>query len=161
VLTLAKMSAKEARALKIGAQERDCYVRVDVAKFNLGKKPETVWLKINGVQLPNGEDVGAPERWYPPSEHAEVSLPAMQQVLNILSGEPAPGEQYTVDQRAKDRWAGTVLIRELGQTDSQAKKTLAVWAKSGMLAETTYVRPNRNRARGLSVDISKLPVHDC
>jgi hypothetical protein len=155
-VTLSKMTAKEARAHKVSARERDDYVRIDVAKFNLGRKPEPVWLKLNSVTLPNSEEVGAPERWYPPSGSVETAAPATRRILDILSGGPFPGEQYTLNSRSKDRWAGHLLIKELGLVKKQAQRTLAAWSAAGLLVETTYTRPNRNEASGLRVDACKL-----
>jgi hypothetical protein len=78
-------------------------------------------------------------------------------VLDKLRGEPSEGEQYTLKAAAKERWAGKVIIDQLGRTEKQAKAMLSAWVKDGMLIETTYIRPsNRNEAKGLRVDENKI-----
>jgi hypothetical protein len=158
-LTLTKITPREARRFGIKSQrEQQRYVHIALAKGNMSMgADETLWIRLTSVLLPNKDDVQVAERWEPPSDAVEVPAAEAVRVLEILSGAPSVGEQYTLDYRSKDRWAGKVLVDVLGHTEKQAKKTLQGWQVSGQIIETQYVRrSNRKPATGLRVERDKL-----
>jgi hypothetical protein len=157
-VSVARMTEEEAEKLGIEPRERRSYIRVDNAKLNLAKEPDEVtWMKLHSIVLPNGDDVQTVGKWDPPSPWDGVPWSLVIRVLDKLRGEPSEGEQYSLNQRSKDRWAGKVVIDELGRTEKQAKTMLRAWEKNELLVETTYIRPgNRNEAKGLRVDENKV-----
>ena len=79
-------------------------------------------------------------------------------ILDIIGAGKAE-EQFTLRNTSADksRWAGQVIMDEIGQTEGQAKAMLATWVKSGLLQETKYhsVIQRRNR-NGCIVDLAKV-----
>jgi hypothetical protein len=157
-ISVARMSKEEANDLGVSEEDRRLYVRTDNAKLNVALPPtETTWLKLVSVPLPNGDHVQTVERWELPSVWDGIPMSLIIRVIDRLSGEPLPGEQYTLDCRSKDRWAGNVLIEELGLTVEQAKRILRAWKDSGLLVDTDYVQPKRRHpAKGLKLDQTKI-----
>lgn len=163
--TLAAMSKEDASKLGVQDEHRRQYIRLDNAKANMAPPADRAeWFKLVGIPLsngdaeyPDGDYVQSVEPWQPPSPWEGIPWSLVVRVLEILSGEPSIGEQYTLDTRSKERWAGNVLLTELGQTEGQARAMLKAWQESGVISETEYVRPtNRKPAKGLMVDPSKV-----
>jgi hypothetical protein len=92
-------------------------------------------------------------------QDAERIAAPKPRVLDLLSRGPALGEHYTLNTRSRGRWAGYVLIKELGISTGQARKTPASWAADGVLVPTSYRRRSTRNyyiASGLRVDASEV-----
>jgi hypothetical protein len=158
-VSLSTMTDREADKLGIEDTDRRFHVRVDNAKLNLAPPPDhAVWIKLNNIELPNGDRVQAVSRWEPPSMWEGVPMATVVRILDIIGAGKAE-EQFTLRNTSADksRWAGQVIMDEIGQTEGQAKAMLATWVKSGLLQETKYhsaiQRRNRN---GCIVDLAKV-----
>lgn len=165
-VTLTTMSAEEAQKLGIGEKDRWQYVRVDNAKLNLAPPPDSaVWLHLEGVDLDNAtegheaDNVQSVKRWEPPSLWAETTSKDLNSALDLIASGPEPGMLYTASRRSGGlRWAGQVLVRELGVTEGQAAQMISTWLKSGLLTEVRFDHPKtRKEASGLRVNDGLRP----
>jgi hypothetical protein len=151
-LSLASMSEDEAKRLGVDIDDRWRYVRVDNAKLNLAPPPEsTLWLKLIGEDLGNAAN-GRPsdreqavERWKPPTAWAGMPWSMVMRVIDKIDAGPGDGEFYTPSPRAKDRWAGVVLVDDACKTEAQAKAILKEWMANGVLEEGQYFSPKQRK----------------
>lgn len=147
-LSLAPMSEDDAKRLGVEADDRWRFVRVDNAKLNLAPPPEdTTWLRLIGADIENAaggrpaDVVQSVERWDPPSPWDGMPWTMIVRVLEKIDAGPTPGEFYSLQPQAKDRWAGRVLMEDACKTDGQAKIILKQWKTSGVLEEGQYASP--------------------
>lgn len=159
-VTLTTMSAEEAQRLSVTEKDRWQYVRVDSAKLNLAPPPEhAVWLHLTSVDLENGADgresdnVQTVMRWEPPSAFEGMTSPAVVRVLERLRNGPGNNEQFYLTGGTTGRWAGLVIMAETGKTESEAKRIIAVWKRSGLIKATKYDSAvDRKERSGMEVD---------
>jgi len=153
--TLMPMTQEEAAAIGIEEADRHLYVRYDDAKANQSlKSGRARWFQKQSVTLANGDDehpadeVGALMPWNPPGMLDGVSLHSINAVLDridagLLDAHGAPlGSRYTASARGgtkeSGRWAGCVLIDQLGMKEAQASALVKTWIKNGVLVEKPY-----------------------
>ncbi|MBO9407644.1 AAA family ATPase [Shimia sp. R9_1] len=98
VRQLARMTSAEAANFAIPAEEAFKYIRVDNGKANLAPAAKAVWRKIepmglgNGTpQYPDGDSVGVPVDWSPPTPMVEtVTASELQLVQAAIDKAPNP-----------------------------------------------------------------------
>lgn len=173
--TLMPMTQDEAAAMGIDEAERNLYVRYDDAKANQSlKSGKARWFQKQSVVLSNGDEthpadeVGALLPWSPPGMLDGISLHSLNGALDrieggLLDAHGAPtGVRYTASTRggSKDsgRWAGFVLVNQLGMKEAQAGALIKAWVKSGVLVEQDYQDPVRREPRkGVFAPQNKRP----
>jgi AAA domain len=156
VKTATKMSEKDADQFKVGERDRKLLVRLDDAKLNIAPPAEeAIWFKLVGVDIgnpsedyPKGDNVQTVERWYPPPPAAGLTKTKVAEIFDELRAGPGDGEFYSPDQRAKERWAGIVIIEETGKSEAEARRLLRDWIKNGVLIEGEYTSPRLRKKRG-------------
>ncbi|HVA91055.1 MAG TPA: hypothetical protein VNL71_14575, partial [Chloroflexota bacterium] len=131
----------------------------DGAKSNYAKIEAAEWFERVEITLANGDGVAVAWPWKPPSVFQDTTGAGLNAALDRISQGPEPGIRFAASrQGGATRWAGNVLISELGVNDKQAKAMLSQWLKSGLLYEEEYTDPWRKTAKGVSVDDSKRPT---
>ena len=161
-VTLATMSQDEAKGYGIEDKDRWRYIRADNAKLNLAPPPDAAtWLELQGIDLGNGTDqhdadqVQTVTRWVPPSAFDGIPTPTVIRILDDLEAGPGNGEQYYLTGGVSDRWAGHVIMRHTSKNEAQAKKILAAWKASGLVAHSRYHSPEkRKEVAGITVNMS-------
>ena len=160
--TLMPMTQDEAATLGIDEGERNLYVRYDDAKANQSlKSGKARWFQKQSVTLTNGDEnhpadeVGALIPWSPPGMLDGISIHAINAALDSIDGgivdaHGVPtGSRYTYSTKGgtkeSGRWAGCVLINQLGMKEGQAGALLKTWMKNGVVVEDTYRDPNRRK----------------
>lgn len=166
VLTLNVMSKEEAKTFGIAEERRRTYFRLDGAKSNYAPIEDAEWFERQEIRLDNGTDdepadgVAVAWPWKPPSTFADATADQINHALDIIDTPPA-GWLYAAGAGAGSnsaRWVGTVLIRELGCSEEQAKAMIKAWLRSGLLQEEEYHdTEQRKKKRGVRVNASKRP----
>ncbi len=141
LVTLTSMSAEEAEQFGIPPEERRRHFRIDGAKSNYAVAQEAEWWKLAGYVLKNGEEVAACRPWTPPSMFDGLSMADCVEVLDSLNRGHPSGLRWGYDSRAKDQWAGALLV-EKGRPKEQAKSILHAW-KEGQTIETGSAESSR------------------
>ena len=165
---LSPMTSEEAEEFALPAGERWRFVRLDDAKANLAPRATAArWYRLGTVALgnateayPEGDHVAAVTAWTPPSPLADLSPADCNQALDELAAGPGGGLAYLAkpSSKAPHRWGGRVLTR-FGLTDAQAARVLALWLRSGLLAEQSYRdAANRPHRLGLRVVDARRPT---
>lgn len=158
---LQPMSEAEAETLGIPARERGRYVRIEAVKANLApRRTAPRWFEIVTVALGNGTPA------YPEGDLVGVAAPfdpdrlalgpeAEARLLARLAQGPAPGQLFSLIRRSGvgERWAGHVVMAELGCTAAEAVRILKRLAAEGRVREVTYRDPRHRKQRhGLVVE---------
>lgn len=165
---LSPMTAPEAEQLGVAAAERWRHVRLDDAKANLAPLAAARWFRLATVALgnatpeyPHGDQVAAIEPWRPTSPWAAHSPSELNRVLDQLAAGPAPGCRYAPSRRGRtqSRWAGDVLVQQLGVNEAQAAAMVETWLKTGLLLAASYHDAEQRRIRmGVVVDDRRRPT---
>jgi hypothetical protein len=164
-LLLSTMTEDEAESLGIPADDRLQYVRLDDAKANLAKRAgKARWFRLSEVTLDNaqepyqrGDEVGVVEAWEPPS--VWDGMADANGILDRIAAGPEPGELYTDSRRhPATRWAGNIVIQELGCSPDQAANVISTWMANGVLEVASYENGNRKERRGLRVNNVRRPT---
>ena len=157
-VTLGVMSEKEAGTFGVDVDERRFYIRADNAKLNLAPPPlDAVWLKLNSIQLPNGDNVQAVTRWKAPSPWQGVPMAMVIAMIDKIVTDRGDGTFWSPVVNAKERWAGQVIIEDAGKTPEQAKSMLKAWEASGLFKIEEYHDPEARKKRNkYVVDTDKL-----
>lgn len=165
---LSAMTAAEAEQLGVSPAERWRHVRLDDAKANLAPLSAARWFRLATVALgnatpayPHGDQVAAIEPWRPASPWAAHSPSELNRVLDRLAAGPAPGCRYAPTRRGRSqsRWAGDVLMQQLGKTEAQAASMVETWLKTGLLVAAPYHDAEQRRTRmGVVVDDRRRPT---
>ena len=164
-LLLSTMNEQDAEALGIAGDDRLQYVRLDDAKANLAKLAgKARWFKLSDVTLDNaqppyqrGDEVGVVSSWEPPNVWDGMADP--NAVLDRIAAGPEPGELYTDSRRhPATRWAGNIVVQELGCSPEQAATVINTWMHNGVLEVTTYDNRDRKERRGLKVNDTRRPT---
>jgi AAA domain len=164
-LLLSTMTEEEAEKLGIPADDRLGYVRLDDAKANLAKRAgKARWFKLSDVTLDNaqdpyqrGDEVGVVEFWEPPN--VWDGMADANGILDRLAAGPEPGELYTDSRRhPATRWAGNIVVQEIGCSPEQAANVIHTWIRNGVLEPCSYADKHRNDRRGLRVNDARRPT---
>jgi hypothetical protein len=85
---------------------------------------------------------------------------ALNRVLDRIAAGPEPGTLYTATRGGRcERWAGQILVEELGVSEAEAAASIATWLRSGVLRERDYHdRSQRKQRRGLAVADANRPT---
>lgn len=163
-LTLNVMTDEEAGLFNIPKEKRFNYFRLDRAKSNYAPIEDAEWFERHEVKLHNGsgdeegDAVGVVWPFKPPSVWQTSSTASLNKILDVLATPPA-GWLYSPTKRGgTTRWAGTVVMAELGCSEEQATKVIATWIKSGVLVVESYRDEAQRKDRdGVRVVNSRRP----
>ena len=133
VRTLNRMSEKE--ALTLGVEEDHWrHFRVGVGKTNVGPMTDrSEWYRIESINLENGDNVGAVQRWTPPSPHEDVTYDQVREVQREVGQ-----KTYWANVQAVG-WVGEAIAQVLGMNvadpadKAKIKRMIAGWIKGGVL----------------------------
>jgi hypothetical protein len=155
------MAPAEADKLGVSEDERRFHIRADNAKLNLAPPPkDAVWLKLNSVDLPNGDKVQAVTRWEAPSPWGDLIWPLIDRILTRIDVGPGDDEFYSYSKQSKDRWAGLVVVEEACKTEGQAVSILKAWKESGVLEEDQYASPRQKGAKAGCVRVNQAKLSE-
>lgn len=165
---MTSMSEEEAKELGVPVEERWQHVRLDDAKVNMSPRATKArWLRLEMQELgnqtvdyPHGDKVAAIAVWEPP-ELWQASTPReLNAALDVIAEGPSPGVLFTASRQGKSsRWAGDVLCDVLSVNDTQAKRMIDAWMKTGLLIKATYHDPSQRKDRtGVRVVDSLRPT---
>jgi AAA domain len=156
------MTGEEAKTFGIDEAERRWHVRLDpTAKANMLPPAEhAVWMRFTSHHLPNGDQVGILKPWTPPDAFADLSLEAINRLLDQIDEAVQTGDPYRITARS-DRWLGNLITTEFDRSDGQAKAIIKEWKKNGVLAEFEFGDPsNRHPRKAFKVGIRPGTQHD-
>ncbi len=167
-LLLTTMAEPEGESFNISADDRWQYVRLDDAKRNMAPAAKARWFRLEQVSLgntsdpiyPHGDKVAAVVPWEPPTIWSDTTTAQLNKILDIIATPPA-GWLYSPSRRGRDhkRWAGTVVVDEIGCSEKQADAIIKKWLDTGLLLEETYRDTEQRKDRvGVRVDESLRPT---
>jgi hypothetical protein len=132
---LNKMKAEEAE--KLSLEEPWRHVRIDDAKANNAPPGKARWVRLESVQLINGEKVGVAAKWDWPDPFKGVSVADLRAVQKAIEA-----GRWRENAQAKD-WVGNVVANVLGlDLQKKADKAkiaamLKTWITNGALTVVT------------------------
>ena len=151
VFTLADMGQGDGEALGVSEADRKSFIRLDDAKGKLAPPTGALWFKREGVTMPYGligEDVGVlvPHSFEQDRGIVRPSLATM--ILTDIDkrwreGNPMSGSPQS------PRYAVSVMVQDYDLSPKTARRLLASWVTSGMVA--SHVFNTDSKARGLRV----------
>jgi hypothetical protein len=160
MLTLTTMTAEEAGAFGVQADERRSYIRIDSAKSNYAPAQEAEWYKLTAIEIENGEIVAAALPWEPPSPFGNLSMAECVAILeNLQKGFMEDGKHYfyAAKPTATEGAAWQVLTATGKVSDQQAKNILQAWQEEGTIFPVNGPSPaNRHKRSNYNVCPEKL-----
>jgi AAA domain len=167
VRTATVMTAEEANSFGLSEAERRRLIRVDDAKLNIAPMMEAKWFRLVGVDLgngteayPSGDQVQTVEPWSPPGLFADISVPALNAILDDIDAGLPDGNRYSDAPKADDRAAWRVIETHCpGKGEGPARQIVKTWLGSGLLVRKKYRNPvERKEMNGLWVDNLRRPT---
>jgi hypothetical protein len=160
MLTLTTMTAEEAGAFGVQADERRSYIRIDSAKSNYAPAQEAEWYKLTAIEIENGEIIAAALPWEPPSPFGNLSMAECVAILETLQkGFMEDGKHYfyAAKPTATEGAAWQVLTATGKVSDQQAKNILQAWQEEGTIFPVNGPSPaNRHKRSNYNVCPEKL-----
>jgi hypothetical protein len=138
VRTISSMSVAEASKAGIDPIYRRMYFRLEKGKHNYSAPEKAAWYRFVTLTLPNGDRMGAIERWEFPDATSETTAADAEWARGIVLQ-----HDYRADARAND-WFGFALAKRLGlnvykdRDKQKVKRIIQAWLEDGVL--TTEVR---------------------
>lgn len=157
LLTLTSMSPEEAERFGIPPEERRRHFRIDGAKSNYAIAQEAEWWRLAGYPLANGEEVAACLPWSPPSIFDGLPMADCVAVLDALIARHPSGRPWGFDSRARDEWAGALLM-EKGRTQKQAAAILNQWREAGTIIVGDGESSRRGHTRDAVIEVERDTV---
>lgn len=156
-VALSVMSEKDADRLGLEPDERRFHIRADNAKLNLAPPPsEAVWLRLESVDLPNGDKVQAARRWEPPSPWGNLPMKMIVQTLDAIAAGRPNGDLWSPRKEAKDGWVGRVVVDMTAVTEGQALEIVRQWLDTNLLTVEEFKNADRQMRKGIKVDPAKV-----
>lgn len=156
-VALSVMSEKDADRLGLEPDERRFHIRADNAKLNLAPPPsEAVWLRLESVDLPNGDKVQAARRWDPPSPWGNLPMKMIVQTLDAIAAGRPNGDLWSPRKEAKDGWVGRVVVDMTAVTEGQALEIVRQWLDTNLLTVEEFKNADRQMRKGIKVDPAKV-----
>lgn len=143
-----RMSQEEALRLGLDLADARLIFRVDDGKANLAPPVDkTVWRKMHGVQIGNGEWIGVATEYTPPDAFDGVSMQDARKVRQAVADCKDPPKENV----QSSQWVGFVVAEVLGMdakdnADKHRIKTmLRAWVKTGVLSVEAMYDPKKGR----------------
>jgi RecA-family ATPase len=153
LMTLTSMSPEEADRFGVQPEHRRRHFRIDGAKSNYAEAQEAEWWQLAGYRIANGEEIAACRPWSPPSTFDGLSMAACVSILTEIQN-----GQWACDVRAKEDWAGNLLMGEPHhRTSGQAKAVLKAWEATGLIYRgAPEATKGRNQRQNFKVEAAKF-----
>lgn len=148
VRVINRMSKDEAEKMGIDPLEARSLFRVDDGKANLAPPADkTVWRRMEGVQLTNGDWVGVATAYEPPDTFDGVTVQTLIAVQNEVDRRCKDGRPPRYSDQSGHDWAGHIVAEFTGldATDDakRIRKLIADWIKSGALKKGQTIDETR------------------
>jgi hypothetical protein len=117
---LNQMNMVEAQQAEIEVEQRSFYIRVDPGKRNMAPPEKARWRKLVSVEIANGDNVQAIERYEYPKIFSKLSTLDVEWIKGLLAV-----RNYRVDTRSGD-WLGLPIAERFGR-DPKANEGDAKW----------------------------------
>jgi len=153
------MATSEAAQLGITEDGRRLHVRIEGGKGGPGPIAKAHWLKIETVDLPNGDTVAIATRWSPPDTFADLADASLNAALTEIDKGLPNGQRYSNAGPAKERAAWPIVHKHCpNKTEAQCRQIINTWARTGLLYNKPYDDPiERKKRNGLYVNDAKRP----
>ena len=155
VRVLGVMSEGEALAMLVETPSAHVRARLDKQNFSAQGGRQT-WLKLVSVTLPNGDEVGVVERWYPPMQDLDLSDEQIERIQDACRDTPR-GENV----QAGD-WIGRDIAEILGLNIHSAADKARVKAILARLLSEGWLKSSRvavsGKGRDRPVIVPRKPV---
>lgn len=162
-ITLGVMSEKDAEKLNVKPELRGYHLRLDNAKRNLSPPPTAAdWLRLESVELVNGDNIQAIRLWSPPSPWCGITMAQTIKALEQIDAGTGEGEFYTDSRRGRTsaRWVGNVVMECAGEGSLSAYQVSAIidqWLQTKLLIKGVYhSKRERREMPCVRVDMAKL-----
>jgi hypothetical protein len=135
----------DAEAGNAAVEEPWRHIRVDDGKGNNAPPGKARWVRLESIQLLNGENVGVASRWEWPDPFANVSISDLQAVQKAVEG----GRWRESAQAAE--WVGRAVAQALGLDverngdRSRIRAMLKTWIANGALIVVTGTDERRRQ----------------
>jgi AAA domain len=139
IRVISVMSAKEATKFLVSRDERELYVKVSNSKVDARQVGEPIWLKLDSVVLPSGDQVVCAVSWSPPGPAETATAQQMAQFRNLVQG-----GLYSKDERSP-QWIGHAIAAVL-KIDLSAGNPRAL-AKVKAIIEAVESKDGKRRKR--------------
>lgn len=157
---LARMTKNEAEGFNLPAAEAWRYSRVASTKENYTPPERARWYVIASVKLgntdvdptyPDGDSVGVIATWSSPDAFEGLGKSVIAEIFKAFRAGPGEGEFYSAHGSAKFK-ATDIIARQSGKTPEVARRILATWKKTGVVAENTYTNAQRKERTRVTVN---------
>lgn len=129
-----RMTKEEGERAGVEPKALGFYFRMQNDKANLAPPEAADWLRMNNVDLPNGDSVGVACPWQWPDPFEGLSTWHLKEVQRRVE----QGD-WRIDVRAKDAWVGQLVAQVLDwdveKKAARIKDILKQWLANGMLKE--------------------------
>ena len=151
-LTINTMTEDEAKSFGLPPDSRRNFFRLDGAKSNYAPIEEAEWFQRIEYTLDNGDGVAAATPWTPPAE--TITTTTLDAVKTDLE-KGFQGEPYCY-RKGAPRSIDNLLTEKHSITTPAGREEIANLLKHDGWDEWDYIRPNRNKAKGIRSP-AKLP----
>ena len=144
VRVLQRMSAEEGAKLGVPEDERRRYVRVASGKENLALSPTAAeWLRLESVQLANGDNVGVATRWVPSDVADQIDDADVRTIQAAVAG-----RAFAANAQAHD-WVGLAMAAalELDPNDDAVRVRMKILQRDLLKRGYFVERQGENRHR--------------
>ena len=139
IRVISVMSTKEATKFLVGGDERELYIKVSNSKVDAWPVGEPIWLKLDPVVLPSGDQVVCAVPWSPPGPAENATAEQLAQFRNLVQG-----GLYSKDERSP-QWIGNAIAAVL-KIDLSADNPQAL-AKVKAIIEAVECKDGKRRKR--------------
>ena len=121
--TLFNMSREDAKMYNVEEDERHRFVRFDGAKANLSLTTNRAkWFRRVSVDIPNGDQVGALEKWTPPHPYDDIVAADCRGFQVRINTRSEAGDAYGPKNNCGENWAGYALCDQLKRLELTVEK---------------------------------------
>lgn len=142
VIVYNRMTKEEAERAGIEPRQTGFYFRMQNDKANLAPPEAADWLRMNNVDLPNGDSVGVACPWQWPDPFDGLTTWHLKEVQRRVDS-----EDWRIDVRAKEAWVGNLVAQVLDwdveKKAGRIKDILKQWFGNDMLREVERADQHR------------------
>jgi AAA domain/Bifunctional DNA primase/polymerase, N-terminal len=142
-----RLTTAEAEQLKINAENRTRYIRLDRGKRNMAPPDKATWFELVSQPLRNGDDVQALKPWKFPALMDGVSVDDAEYIRGIVRQTP-----YRTSSQSED-WLGHEIANRL-KLDVNVKadvlkiqRIIKVWLGNGVFKKQELYDPESRKKR--------------
>lgn len=146
---LSNMTVEECKIFGIDPKERHLYKRASSLKGNNSPGGDTLWFEMVSHDLGQGDEVGVPIRWHPPSvERPKITDDEHSAIMRVL-GEEGPHFAHAQSKNWVGHRVAEVLNLDMSdKVETKAvKELLETWCEESALERYQALDPIKNRMR--------------